>query len=226
MPLVLLLLVLVGGLSAQNAPADLAVAAERVLRQTLELQPADQVVIGKMPSVSLPPGTRVEFSIEPGQPHQGRIPMQGVVLQDTRRLSRFEFEARVSLTRVAYVMKNAKNRGEPILREEVMTVERQVDYADGSLTTDTPVDGLETASYLAPGTLLTERNTQPVPDVRKGDIVTVEVINGRVRLETEAIAREDGRIGQRIICRNPTSGEVFRAEIRAKNTVLVDLEEK
>lgn len=59
------------------------------------------------------------------------------------------------------------------------------------------------------------------PDVRRGDAVPVEVVSGPARLLLSAIAERDGRNGELVELRNPSSGKTFRARLDGLKAVIV-----
>jgi flagella basal body P-ring formation protein FlgA len=61
-------------------------------------------------------------------------------------------------------------------------------------------------------------------DVIRGDAVHVEVWSGAARLAFTAKAESDGRSGDLIALRNPSSNRIFRARIRDKDRVVVQIE--
>ena len=62
--------------------------------------------------------------------------------------------------------------------------------------------------------------TQP-PAVHRGEAVNVEVQCGPARLHLNAIAERDGRNGEMLELRNPTSGKTFRARLEGSKAVLI-----
>jgi flagella basal body P-ring formation protein FlgA len=60
-----------------------------------------------------------------------------------------------------------------------------------------------------------------VPAVRRGEAVNVDVQCGPARLRLNAIAERDGRDGEMLELRNPTSGKTFRARLEGSKAVLV-----
>lgn len=61
------------------------------------------------------------------------------------------------------------------------------------------------------------------PDVAKGDLVTVSVIGGAMRMSLEGTAQTAGITGGVIVVRNPSSGKDFRAQVTGKDQVMVAL---
>ena len=59
-------------------------------------------------------------------------------------------------------------------------------------------------------------------EVSRGDTVAVEVASGAAHLQTEARAESDGRRGQTIALRNPSSGKRFAARVTGPGKVVID----
>lgn len=64
-------------------------------------------------------------------------------------------------------------------------------------------------------------NLQPLPDVRRGDQVLLVYEGERVRLQTPAMAMEDGAIGDTITVRNLQNNNEILARVRNFETVVV-----
>lgn len=61
------------------------------------------------------------------------------------------------------------------------------------------------------------------PDIKRGDVVTVEVLSGSARLAFTGKSESDGRQGETISVRNPRSNKIFQARVDGKDRALVDL---
>jgi flagella basal body P-ring formation protein FlgA len=59
-------------------------------------------------------------------------------------------------------------------------------------------------------------------DVKRGDIVAVEVRSGAARLALTAKSESDGRVGDLIAVRNPRSNKIFQARVDGKDKASVD----
>jgi flagella basal body P-ring formation protein FlgA len=59
------------------------------------------------------------------------------------------------------------------------------------------------------------------PDVRRGDAVQVQVVSGSARLKLSAIAERDGRSGEMLEFRNPSSGKTFRARLDGPKAIVL-----
>lgn len=72
---------------------------------------------------------------------------------------------------------------------------------------------------LLEGSVLTQKSTEQIPLISRGQSVKVQVAQGAVRLSVEGIALSDGTQGQIISIQNPASNRVFEAKITGKATV-------
>jgi flagella basal body P-ring formation protein FlgA len=91
-------------------------------------------------------------------------------------------------------------------------VERRVlidQMGDAPVLTRAQAIGQEAARDLKPGTVLTGRLVDPVPLCKSGDLVTVTVERGNVRLRTVARAMESGAFGETIRVRNEATKDIY-----------------
>jgi flagella basal body P-ring formation protein FlgA len=72
------------------------------------------------------------------------------------------------------------------------------------------------------GERVTARLLEAVLDVERGETVQVQVKEGGARLSFRAKAESGGRVGDRILVRNPENGRRFRARIETRGVVVVD----
>jgi flagella basal body P-ring formation protein FlgA len=71
----------------------------------------------------------------------------------------------------------------------------------------------QAARDIAIGSVLSGKMIQATPLARIGDLITVNVEQGRVRLKWVAEAREDGSYGQTIRARNPRTREEIKVTL-------------
>ena len=69
--------------------------------------------------------------------------------------------------------------------------------------------GQEAAEDLQPGTVMTARLVNPIPLVKPGQLVTVNLRRGTIRLRAVARAMEEGSFGQTIRVRNENTRDVL-----------------
>ena len=71
-------------------------------------------------------------------------------------------------------------------------------------------------SRLSPGEVLMAGNIEQVPEIEKGDLVTVLAEHGTVSLKVKAKALSDGRLNQEIVVENPQSKASYTATVIGK----------
>jgi flagella basal body P-ring formation protein FlgA len=81
--------------------------------------------------------------------------------------------------------------------------------------------GTRAARALAPGDVITARDVLRLPDVRSGDPVQVRVLVHAVEVRLEAVAAQDGRVGDDIRIVNPSSGRLLKARVTGPGSVEV-----
>lgn len=91
---------------------------------------------------------------------------------------------------------------------------RKVFYHPGDVT------GSIATLTLSPGTIITGSAVQRPFIVQAGQIIMVDVLNGAVDLTLDARADQAGRLGDRIMVTNLSSGKHFQAELTASGAVV------
>lgn len=116
----------------------------------------------------------------------------------------------------------------PILRGQQITSE-DFELKSMDITTFGPqplfntdsLKGVRALRTINPGTILHTRLIQPVPAIQKGDLVEILVSRGRVRVAVQGVAREPGKIGERIWVENTNSRKLVQVIVKDKGTVTV-----
>ncbi|WP_428938118.1 flagellar basal body P-ring formation chaperone FlgA [Fontivita pretiosa] len=85
------------------------------------------------------------------------------------------------------------------------------------------VVGQQAARELKPGTVLTARMIDPVELAKPGQLITVSLDQGTVRIKTVARAMEGGSYGQTIRVKNETTREVFQVVLTGPQTATMNL---
>jgi flagella basal body P-ring formation protein FlgA len=119
--------------------------------------------------------------------------------------------------------------GEPISAEVLEA--RDINIAEGLaheyrgaiLTVKEDVTHLEAAQTLLPGTFIPSSGVRRIPDLRRGDAVTLEVLSGGVRLTTSAVALEPTNIQQRVRVQVQKNKREFVGVLREGSRVEVTL---
>jgi flagella basal body P-ring formation protein FlgA len=163
-------------------------------------------------------GLSVSAAVDPTTP----ILWRGYVTYDKSK--RFALWARVrisaQLTRVVAV--RALTPGDAIKPDQVRLetyegfplrseIARRLDEVVGRALIRTAREG---------SALLRSDLTEPLL-VRRGESVTVSVVSGGAQIQLEATAENQGRQGDLVSLRNPSSGKLFRARVEGKDKAIL-----
>jgi flagella basal body P-ring formation protein FlgA len=180
-------------------------------------------------SMALIPHGHVEFRYEdlglPANPEKRSVATWrgNIVYGDDHR---FPIWARVmmSVKLPHMIAKETIQRGQPILPEMIRVEYSNVFPAPGDVARNLsdiagqiPVRTIQAGKEVHLGQVATP------PDVTKGDPVDVEVRTGAMRLVLRARSESDGRHGDIIALRNPSSDRIFQARVDGKDKASIDV---
>ncbi len=80
-------------------------------------------------------------------------------------------------------------------------------------------------SVIRKGSYLQQNNVVSTPFVVRNDLVTVLIRTVSMQMSYQALAKNNGWIGDKIMLQNPDSKQIFYAEVIDKNKVLINLED-
>lgn len=188
-------------------------------------------------TAALPPGASIRLELDvPAEPvplgaltidvalsapkwGSGSIPLE--LRLDGRLYKRINASVVARVEQPVWVATRALSRGEAVTPEDVELVTRLfLRPADGPAGLDVP---LRTTRFVREGTPLTWDLVEPIPDVQKGELVTVVAIKGGVVVQVPGEALSDARVGERVAVRNLGSGSVVYGELADDGSVLVQV---
>jgi flagella basal body P-ring formation protein FlgA len=197
------------------------------MRQALGLQDA-RIEIVETSTYPVPRGRLVFRAEDLGRPAlpsaEPPVTWRGSVIYGSGQ--RFSIWARVrvsaSVPRVVAV-ENLK-RGEPIAAGKIRVETSDTFPALGDVArTIEEVAGRTPVRDLTAGAEIHRAQIVPAPDVKRGDMIDVEVRSGAARLVLTAEAETAGRSGDVITVRNPASKKLFKARILEKGRAFFDV---
>lgn len=106
---------------------------------------------------------------------------------------------------------------------------RWADLQPGTTSSMTSIAELEntvTRRSIPAGTVITSVMLAPCLDIDRGEVVHVRVRAGGAMLAFTSRAETGGRVGDKILLKNPASGHRFHARVESRGRVLVDLTER
>ena len=123
---------------------------------------------------------------------------------------------RVTIEATARAWQNQLVLARPLASRQVIRdddcVERRTmvdSLSDDPLLTRSQLVGQQASRELPPGTVMTARMVQAVPMVRAGELVTITLTQGEVRVKTVGRALENGAFGESIRVRNEDTRDVY-----------------
>jgi flagella basal body P-ring formation protein FlgA len=129
---------------------------------------------------------------------------------------------RISVPSVRIIALTALPAFAPIGTAQLSRVEESEPMSGGDwITRIEDAAGLVPRTAVQAGSALRRSQLAAPPDVRAGDRVRLQVINGPLHLTSEAKAEQSGMRGAFIAVTNPTSGKRFSARIEAPGQVSV-----
>ena len=81
------------------------------------------------------------------------------------------------------------------------------------LPVDMEVAQMRTRHVLSVGHIVLKQDLEPMPQILRGEEVTVEVRHGAVEIETNAVALREARFGEPVTLQNPTSHMTYAARV-------------
>ncbi|MGD1094776.1 MAG: flagellar basal body P-ring formation chaperone FlgA [Bryobacteraceae bacterium] len=146
----------------------------------------------------------------------------GTVRYDGGKTASIWAKVRITATMTRVVAVKTIPAGKPIQKNQVRLETYEGFPLDETMarTLDEVVNKVP-KSPLQALTPIRKTQVERPPDVAKGDVVTVQVIGGAMRMVLEGTAQTAGISGGVIVVRNPSSGKDFRAQVTGKDQVTV-----
>jgi len=145
-----------------------------------------------------------------------------LVLEQQQRSMRIPVMCNVKVVTPVLVARRPILRGQQVTSEdcELKSVDITTFGPKPLFNTDS-LTGVRAVRTINPGTILHTRLIETIPAIQKGDLVEILVCKGRVRVAVQGIAREPGKIGERIWVENTNSRKLVQAIVKNKGTVTI-----
>ncbi len=179
------------------------------------------VPAGRPPAVTCPEGT-LQLAPRLMGPPSGALQRVAVTVRvDGVQIAEPTVTIRVRRMVDALTAVRALSVDTPITPDAVTVTRIDASSLTGeALTADTPLAGLSAAMHVGQGTVLTRRNTRPLPTVRRGQSVIVRTQRGAVRIQAQGAAMDDAAPGYP--CRvRVASGQTVTGTVTRDNEVEV-----
>lgn len=143
-----------------------------------------------------------------------------LVVQQKQRSLRIPVMCNVKVVTPVLVARRPILRGQQITPEdyEVKSMDITTFGPQPLFNTDSLV-GVRAVRTINPGTILHTRLIETIPEIQKGDLVEILVRKGSVKVAIQGIARESGKIGERIWVENTNSRKLVQVIVKNKGIV-------
>lgn len=183
-------------------PAEFIDAATTALQAVLTLEGGDveHELTGRVRAMQVPPGRRsmeLRARVKGDRTAPASAVVEVEVQVDGERYK--VVPVGFKLTRFQSVLKTVGSirAGTPLGADNVELNREKVAQSTGFyLTALAQVEGMIARRNLQPGVLLTLSDTAPPAIIRKGEIVTVVLTRGRVKVTVKALANHDAALGE------------------------------
>ncbi len=201
-------------------------AAREYISQSYPDADSLKIEMGELPQMDTPPdGYSIRVEFPDGIRKMGNVRMVGTILHDSTELSRFTFPVYIGVFREGYRLTAIKRRGEGFYKGDFVRVDLNIAEEGNAITDSLELHTRIASRYIPAGTILTRSNTSPIPDIHRGDRVTVLVNSGTIRLETVAIAKDTSYLGESILCEDPSTGRRYLAMTSGKRQAIINIGE-
>ena len=164
----------------------------------------------------------IRWRSNPQYRYVGSGAFRGDVLIDGAVFRTVTMRANIEAYHEVVVAATDISRGRPIMASHLELQMVAVSKSPrGALLRIEDAVGLLARKTIFPGQPVTSRNTEVKKIIRRNQMVPVEVRSGRIRIQHRARAMMDGRVGDVIICSNPSTKKEFQGIVRADGVVEV-----
>lgn len=151
-----------------------------------------------------------------------RMPVWVDVLVDGEHFQTVPIWFAVSVQAPALVVKGAMKRYQELSPGDVEETILDIASLNDEPLQKSSLPGKRIVHDLEAGAVITAGDVEPMPDVRRGELITVYAHQGAVSLTVKGIALMDGHVSQQITVRNPGNGESYRAVVIGKDQARVN----
>lgn len=200
---------------ALNATQNPQEVTRAVKQAAQNLAPAGaQVSVGAVSGAAFMPACPSPLAVSIG----GVAPYEQATVQCSAPRWTLYIQVTIEQSEDVVVAAKPLTAGQTITADDLMVRRIPVqNFAGRQIFTDpTQLTGDQMMMSLPAGGMLTQNIIQSPLVVKAGQMVTVHVYSGTVMLSMDAIADQDGRIGDTILLTNPSSGRRFSAEVTAQ----------
>lgn len=151
----------------------------------------------------------------------GNIAYIPVKIIKKKRTVQSYISVRLKLFKKVLIVNRNINRKESINKNDFMIGLKDVAGLQGEPVTEIKdLENCRSKKYLKEGNILTKNDIEKLPVINIGDRIKASLINGNVMVQTEAVSRQEGRIGDEIIIVT-MANKRLKARVVDKNNVII-----
>jgi len=207
--------------------AELLEKARELVLAALPYSPdAVQILAKNLPEeIVVDPGdVAVSVVVQPNEDFIGYTFLTFDITVNGQLKRRVSLHLQVSVTAEVAVAAGNIQRGQVLSAADVVFEPRDLATTGGPCVTSLDeIVGMRARVGFRQGQLLVARMLEAPPAVQRGDAVVLQAVAGCVLISAPAVAKQDGRVGDRILVRNQATGKELTARIIDKSTVRVDV---
>jgi flagella basal body P-ring formation protein FlgA len=202
-------------------------AATAALQATLAVEGGDVEYTApeRLRHVQAPPGRKsqeLRARVQDGRTGPNSAIVQVEILVDGECWRKVPLTFRLQRYHRILKTTGALRAGMPLGPESVVVSREALDQASGLwLDRMEQVEGMLAARNLPAGSRITLGDIAPPAIVHKGDVVTVVLTKGRVKVTARAIANHDAPLGGRVLLTNPNTRATLTGVVQAPGLVVV-----
>lgn len=207
-------------------PTVIADDLRRFIEEEMPWDPVDAMVTVEAPAsaVVLPSGS-LDIAWRPGANYRylGTGAFSGILQVDGRPEKSLLVKAEVHVVGPVILATRDIPRGRLIAGTDVEVVEQSLDERSGSIATSLDeVVGMIARQTIFPGETISLRNLEARTLVKRNQLVNVQLRRGSILIQTRALALNDARAGDLVVCANPATKKEFQGVALPDGTVLVE----
>ncbi|MCP5055600.1 MAG: flagellar basal body P-ring formation protein FlgA [bacterium] len=165
----------------------------------------------------------IELSSHPKAPRLGRVPVTVTLVSSGRILRRGVVNAQVHADVAVVVAAAPVQRGQRIRAEDLKMESRDVsDLGSDWLADPTELIGQRARRRVAPGVMWQRSWAETPPVVKRGELVRLLLVHGRLRIEGKGVVRKDARAGEWIRVVNADSKRELLGRVEPDGAVHVE----
>lgn len=204
-----------GAQTMQN-PQDVAQAVQKAAQNLVP--PGAQLHVGTVKGASYMPTCTTPLSVS----LSGAAPYEQATVQCAAPRWTLYVAVTVEQSETVVVAAKPLTAGQNLTADDLMLKRLPIQAFAGRQIFTTPAElvGDNILMSLSAGMMISQNIVQSPLIVKAGQMVSVHVYSGGVELSLDAVAEQDGHIGQTILLTNPISHRRFSAEVTAEGVEL------